>query len=213
VTTPHAHRPQAVLLLGPTGSGKTPLGDWLERHGLGGRRCHHFDFGANLRAVASGAMADGFTPDESRFIRDVLEKGALLENETFHLAARILRAFLARRGPRPDDLLVLNGLPRHSGQVEALEPLLDIVAVVSLECSAAVVRDRIRLNAGGDRAARADDHDALLEKKLAIFTERTRALLDHYQGRGVTVVTISVGIQTQPAEVAAAIAAGLPGCS
>jgi hypothetical protein len=43
----------ALLLLGPTGAGKTPLGDWLEAHGLWGRPCHHFDFGANLRAVVA----------------------------------------------------------------------------------------------------------------------------------------------------------------
>ncbi|MCX7427258.1 MAG: hypothetical protein NTW96_16720 [Planctomycetia bacterium] len=44
-------RNDAMLLLGPTGSGKTPLGDLLERRGLGGRRCVHFDFGAHLRRI------------------------------------------------------------------------------------------------------------------------------------------------------------------
>ncbi len=204
-----ASRSQAILLLGPTGSGKTPLGEWLERHGPTGRHCHHFDFGANLRTVASGTMTEGFTPDEAAFIRDVLEKGALLENETFCLAARILRAFLSRRQPQPGDLLVLNGLPRHAGQAEALEPLLDVVAVVSLECPAAVVRERIRLNAGGDRSMRPDDHEALLEKKLAIFAERTRALTAHYRERGVPALAVPIGAQTQPAEVAERIAEGL----
>ncbi|MBI5396985.1 MAG: nucleoside monophosphate kinase [Verrucomicrobia bacterium] len=204
MSTQTALRPQAILLLGPTGSGKTPLGEWLEQHGLSKSRCHHFDFGANLRAVASGAMTESFRPDEVRFIREVLEKGALLENETFHLAAKILRAFIARRKPQPDDLLILNGLPRHSGQAEALEPFLYVVAVVSLECSPAIIRERIRLNAGGDRAARTDDHDALLEKKLAIFSARTRALISCYRERGVRVITIAVDVGTQPAEIVAA---------
>lgn len=204
-------RLQAILLLGPTGSGKTPLGDWLERHGLVGRRCHHFDFGANLRAVASGALAEGFTPDEVCVIRDVLEKGALLENETFQIAAKILRAFLSRRQPQPEDLLVLNGLPRHRGQAEALETLLDVVAVVSLECPAAVARERIRLDAGGDRAGRADDHDALLEKKLAIFAERTQALTAHYRERGAGVIAVEVGARTQPFHMAERIAATVAG--
>ncbi len=44
--------PKAILLLGPTGSGKTPLGQALEKKGLAGRRCVHFDFGANLREIA-----------------------------------------------------------------------------------------------------------------------------------------------------------------
>jgi len=56
-------RRDAILLVGPTGAGKTPLGEWLQLHGLWGRRCHHFDFGTNLREVASGNSA-GFTAEE-----------------------------------------------------------------------------------------------------------------------------------------------------
>lgn len=209
MNTHAAPRPQAVLLLGPTGSGKTPLGEWLERYGLGGRRCHHFDFGANLRAVAAAAMTEGFTPDEILFVRDVLEKGALLENETFHLAAKLFRAFIVRRQPQPDDLLILNGLPRHAGQADALEPLLDVVAVVHLECTADTVRERIRLDTGGDRMARSDDHDVLLEKKLAIFAERTQALTAHYRAHGVPVIKIEVAVETQPADITKRIADGL----
>jgi len=37
---------RAILLIGPTGSGKTPLGDWLQAYGFCGHRCHRFDFGA-----------------------------------------------------------------------------------------------------------------------------------------------------------------------
>ena len=47
-------RQPGILLLGPTGSGKTPLGDRLQIRDLWGRRCHHFDFGVRLRDVAYG---------------------------------------------------------------------------------------------------------------------------------------------------------------
>jgi hypothetical protein len=40
---------KAILPLGPTGSGKTPLGDYLEERGLFGRRCVHFDFGEKFK--------------------------------------------------------------------------------------------------------------------------------------------------------------------
>jgi adenylate kinase family enzyme len=53
---------KAMLLIGPTGAGKTPLGKYLERHGLNGRRCRHFDFGANLRSIISAT--ETFTPLE-----------------------------------------------------------------------------------------------------------------------------------------------------
>ena len=112
---------EAILLLGPTGSGKTPLGEYLEQAPLWNRRCHHFDFGANLRAVVAGDEAGSFTAEEIRILRRVLEEGILLEAEQFPLAARILDAFIARNGVRAADLLVLNGLPRHLEQARAME--------------------------------------------------------------------------------------------
>lgn len=44
----------AVLLLGPTGAGKTPLGRICAQRGLWGRSCTHVDFGACLRRAAAG---------------------------------------------------------------------------------------------------------------------------------------------------------------
>eukprot|EP00906_Rhabdomonas_costata_P021545 RCo031267 len=160
---------QAMLLLGPTGVGKSPLGEYLEDHGLSGRRCFHFDFGANLRAVASsgavpsgkeGAPLDGascpadvsFTAAEVDFIRDVLKKGLLLENETFGLAAKLLRQFVSRHGMTPEDLLVLNGLPRHAGQARDLREiaLVQVNLVVHLRCTAETVLARLAANSGED---------------------------------------------------------------
>jgi len=196
-----AIRQKAVLLVGPTGSGKTPLGEWLEAHGLWGRRCHHFDFGANLRAVASGQV-EGFRPEEVLYIQDVVEKGALLENETFHLALRILRSYMIGRRVHADDLLVMNGLPRHVGQAAAIAPCLEFVAIIGLRCDAETVRERLRRNTGGDRGGRTDDAIALVERKMAVFSERTKPLLAFYRERGVPLMPVEVGVNTTPPEVA-----------
>ena len=55
-------RPAALLLIGPTGSGKTPLGDLLDREGLWHRRCCHFDFGERMRRIVAGAGGMGVPP-------------------------------------------------------------------------------------------------------------------------------------------------------
>jgi adenylate kinase family enzyme len=193
-------RHSAILLLGPTGSGKTPLGEWLERTGLWGRRCFHFDFGANLRLVAEKGNA-ALTDRELKIVRDSLETGALLENENFPIAGKILRGFAETRGVKAGDLLVLNGMPRHAGQAKDVDRIVDLQAVVVLECSAEVAWERIRVNAGGDRAGRADDSPAAVKEKLRIFAERTRPLLDHYRAKRVRVQTVRVGLTTGPAEI------------
>jgi len=179
--------------VGPTGSGKTPLGDELERRGLRGRRCLHFDFGAELRAAAAaGAGERGLTTPEVEAIRASLRSGALFEDKDLPMIEKILRGFAASRGLGPGDLLVLNGLPRHRGQAEALAPLVAVERVVALEAAAPVVLERIRLDTGGDRAPRADDDPGAVARRIETFGKRTTPLLDYYRARGVPVTTVFV---------------------
>ena len=58
-----ANQINTILLIGPTGSGKTPFGDYLEQHGIADRACLHFDFGSSLRSAAQGILP-GFTEEE-----------------------------------------------------------------------------------------------------------------------------------------------------
>jgi len=53
-----AQRHPAILLLGPTGTGKTPLGNVLALRGWRGQPCLQFDFGANLRELAARNQPD-----------------------------------------------------------------------------------------------------------------------------------------------------------
>jgi adenylate kinase family enzyme len=182
----------ALLLLGPTGSGKSPLGNWLETHGLQDRRCRHFDFGAHLRA------GTGLNASEREFVREVLAKGALLENETFHIAEKILRTFIAGHEA---ELLILNGLPRHVGQARAIEPIVNVTTVIQLQADAATIRERLRRNSGGDRTGRVDDDLALVQQKLATFAARTLPLLEHYRQRFARVVTVPVKLEMTPQEM------------
>ena len=121
---------RAIILLGPTGSGKTPLGETLAARGLielevpdgdvsepslgetgpgcpqsvghtprrtGSRRCEHFDFGQNLRDVATCPEADqAVSASDLDLVRRVLASGALLEDSDFPLAERLLKSFLVR---------------------------------------------------------------------------------------------------------------------
>ena len=190
---------QGILLLGPTGSGKSPLGDWIEARGLGDRRFRHFDFGANLRGAVADADSGGeFSDQELAFLRSVLRSGALLENDRFPLAERILKRFLREQCDHEETEVVLNGLPRHAGQADAVGRLVRVHTVVALDCSETVVLARIRANVGGDRTERSDDSRADIRRKLAIFAERTGPLVDYYRELGSSVIHQSVTAEATP---------------
>ena len=186
-------RPQAILMLGPTGSGKTPLGDLLEQRGLWQHRCCHFDFGSHLRRIVTDDdPPDYLDREDVAFLYTVLNSGALLEDEQFYIAERILCSFISQRQISDGAFVVLNGLPRHVGQAEDVDQIVRVHAVVELSCTPEVVFERIRSNAGGDRTGRSDDSLDVVRNKLAIYNERTAPLLDHYRTLGVNVQTVVV---------------------
>lgn len=190
----------AVLLLGPTGSGKTPLGDCLAERGLAGAACRHFDFGAWLRRVDSAGWPSRRLTDEDRAtVAASLRGGTLLENEHFHIARDLFRDFLDLTGAGQDTRIVMNGLPRHVGQARDAASLVDIRRVINLRCTADVVSARIQRNTGGDRAERPDDSRAEVDRKLRLFEQRTAPLLDHYAAGGVETVQIDVTATMTPA--------------
>lgn len=192
----------ALLLLGPTGSGKTPLGAMLEARGWHGRPCVHFDFGATLRTLVARNRPDDLVGrNDLDFLADVLRRGILLEDQHFPLAERILRGFLRDRGTDRQAVVVLNGFPRHLGQARALEGLLRVRAVVFLQASPPTVLERIQSNAGGDRSGRDDDDLPSVQAKLALFEQRTAPLVDYYSRQQVPVVRIEVGPATTAEEM------------
>ncbi len=184
-------RLKAVLLIGPTGSGKTPLGELWQLRGLAGRRCHHFDFGERLRRAAE--TGGGCEPVEHETIRRVLRTGTLLEDAEFPIALKILDGFWAGRAAGEADILILNGLPRHAGQATAMAGRTDIRAVVRLTADPAVIRARIGGNAGGDRAGRCDDDPAAVAARLAVYEARTKPIEDVYARAGVPILALEVG--------------------
>ncbi len=191
-----------IVLLGPTGSGKTPLGELIQRRGLWGRACVHFDFGDRLRRiVAAAAPPEALTAADVDFVRSVLQTGALLEDEHFHIAEAIGRAAIAEARAGGAELIVLNGLPRHVGQAEGVDRFVGVRAVVALACTVKLVHERIASNAGGDRTERQDDDPASVRNKLAIYAERTAALEAHYRRRGVPIERVTVGEATRPADI------------
>ncbi|MBN2216290.1 MAG: nucleoside monophosphate kinase [Pirellulales bacterium] len=191
---------EALLLLGPSGVGKTPLGELLERRGLAGRSCAHFDFGSQLRRLVAGKTSGDFlSSEELDFLRGVLRSGALLEDRHLPLAMRILRGFLAERQENAS-LVVLNGFPRHAGQAAAIDSVLRVAAVARMICDKRTILERIARNVGGDRRHRDDDRPADVLARFRLFMERTVRLADHYRTGGAKMIELEVAVTTTPDE-------------
>ena len=71
----------------------------------------------------------------------------------------------------------------------------------------AVVFERIRRNAGGDRGGRTDDSAAEIGRKIGLFERRTVPLLDRYRARGVRVISVNVGVETAARDIVSEIEA------
>lgn len=197
---------EALLLLGPSGVGKSPLGDLLEARGLWGRSCLHFDFGAHLRAVAAGAERPaGLADSDVDVVRRALATGALLTDAEFSIAEAVLRDVVEAPGPGAKALVVLNGLPRHVGQARDVEGLLDVGKVIHLRTTVRAVLERILTDVGGDRSGRLDDGPDAVAARLSRFETRTLPLIDHYAGKGARIVTLDVGASTKAADLRRAL--------
>ncbi len=181
---------KSLLLFGPTGSGKSPLGWELEKKGFLGRRVHHFDFGEHLRRVVKNEIP--FPEKDRELVKHILNEGRLLKPEEFYLAEKVLKAFLIDRQFKEEDLLLLNGLPRNLYQAERLSPMIKMQGVIYLKIDEKTLFIRLKNDPGKDRKDREDDLEDLVVKKLRWFKEENLPLLEYYASKGVKIVEIEV---------------------
>jgi adenylate kinase len=202
-----AARP-ALLLLGPTGSGKSPLGRSLER--IAG--WPHLDFGALLRRIATGEHADGLDPEARALVRTLVASHALFPDDALPLVRTIVATALARTAAGSP--VVLNGVPRTVAQARGLADTVAIGTVVVLAASPEVVRARIARRAAGegpDDTGRDDDGPEAVARKLELYERATRPLVDHYREAGAAIVEFATGLDTGPDELAHRIVVRLRG--
>lgn len=191
---------KAFLILGSTGSGKTPLGQLLESEGLPGMKCLHFDFGEALRTALKHKNGQ-YTAGEYYVIDHSLRTGTLLENEHFPIVNKLLTYHLQEKQPDPDTLIILNGIPRHTGQAEAMKAMVDMRSVINLRCEPAIALARIQTNAGGDRDGRADDTLEAVKRRIELYKNRAEPLLEYYDKSGVKSLTVDVKAKTTASDM------------
>lgn len=178
---------EIILLIGPTGSGKSPLGDYLEKH------CEycHFDFGTVLREVVQN-NASFFEIETVEFIRDMLKTNQLLPEDKLPIAIDLITHFLKKHEHKN---IVMNGFPRTIYQSKKLREIMQITKVVELICKTDVVIERVKARAcglGEDHSDRDDDKISDVQNKLDIYYSSIKPLVNWFEQEGVPVIKINV---------------------
>ncbi len=181
---------KSILLVGPTGAGKTPLGRVFEEKGFHGHKVHHFDFGEELRKISNGQTK--VNSELADLVRSILAEGRLLSRKEYYIFISTLKEFLNIRKYKEDDLIALNGFPRDLDQAQFIEDHMEMLCLVYLQVNTEVLYHRLKNDPAGDRKGRWDDTPQLVEKKLKWFYEKNLPLLEYYQKKGVKVLEIPV---------------------
>jgi adenylate kinase len=162
-----------LVLFGPPGAGKGTQAKILqERHGW-----PQLSTGDMLRAAVAAGTPLGHK------VEQILAAGTLVSDD-------IVIGIIGERYDQPDCAagVVFDGFPRTLRQAEALDALLaerdrQIDAVIELKVEDEILLGRVECRiAVGE--ARADDNPEVLKKRLTVYHEQTRPLLDYYAGQG-----------------------------
>lgn len=171
---------EVLLLMGPPGAGKGTQANRLAHS----RGLHKLSTGDMLREhVERGTELGGRA-------KGIMEAGDLVPDE---LIIAMVRDELA---DRQAIRVLLDGFPRTSAQASALDALLaehdtSVTAAVALEVDSEELVRRLMQRSRAE--GRFDDNEATIRKRMEVYRNDTKPLLDYYRGQGKLVVVDGMG--------------------
>ena len=168
--------PHTIIFIGPHGSGK---GTQLEKLNAAARAAHPSE---RVLTIQTGRLFRALAQKEGgytvRHLNETLNSGIWQPD----FLTTTLWGNLLISEADPLCHLLIDGFPRTRAQAEVLEGAFDFygrkdVTVINLAVPDEVVRVRMK------RRARADDTDAVIEKRLRLYNTETPGVLDFYRSR------------------------------
>ncbi|MDQ1730302.1 MAG: adenylate kinase [Pseudonocardiales bacterium] len=182
--------------MGPPGSGKGTQGMRLAQHfGI-----EHISVGDLLRDEVDSGTELG------KHVAATMERGELVPDD---VVTEMVTPHVARAAAKGG--FILDGYPRTltqavSARQEADSLNVEADVVVWLDVSPHTLIKRLAERATEED--RPDDTAETISRRLQVYEEATRPLLDYYQGRGLLV---TVGAEDDPEHVHAAVVAAIHG--
>lgn len=155
-----------IILLGVQGSGKSTQGNLLSNH----FNVPYFSTGQIFRQLANEDTELG------REIKEMMTKGYLIPDDK---TLEIVKDYLSR--PEYQKGFIIDGFPRNISQAQSFPARVDKVVFVNVSDEEARRRIEARNN---DKEVRPDDTEEAITRRINIFHESTKPLLEYYRNKG-----------------------------
>jgi adenylate kinase len=165
-----------LIILGKQGAGNGTQSERLARH----FRCQHLSTGQLFRDSASAGVKAGLKAKE------YMDRGELVPDD-------IVVEVVEERFSNPAEVengFILDGFPRTENQAEELDRILDgypLDLVLDLEVPTDLVIERLM------GRGREDDTADSIRRRLELYDQETKPLIDLYDKRGLLVQVDGVG--------------------
>lgn len=159
-----------ILLIGPQGSGKSTQASLLAEF-------------LNVPKISTGDIFRELAKEDSEEgirIRQIMNEGRLIDDTE---TAKIVERRLQKNDVR--DEFILDGYPRNLAQKELFDPGVDKVIYLKVPDEEVIKR----LSARG----REDDSPEAIKKRLDLYYEQTKPLLDYYRSHDILIEIDGIG--------------------
>lgn len=166
-----------IILLGMPGSGKGTIATWLTEE----RGYTHISTGDILRREREASTELGGK------VKKIMDEGKLVSDD---IMITIIQKFLQENSKAQG--IVFDGFPRTLDQALALDKIVTIEKVIFIKVDEEEVVRRILGRAEKSDKRREDDTEEVIRKRIKIFYQNIRPLIDFCQKKNL-LVTIDGG--------------------
>jgi len=166
---------KAIVIFGPPGIGKGTQAKLLAEN----PRYFHFSTGDMFRSLQTNPeMANS---EIGKKVHELISAGNFVDdNTTIELFFKTLEEYIKEKKFDPKkQVLLLDGIPRNSNQVELIKEKIDVTKLIYFYCSDDnVLVERLKKRAILE--GRKDDKEEVIRKRLEIYKKDTENVLEKY---------------------------------